>query len=294
MAKRKVIITVAPSSNFQGKETHPAIPYSPQEIADATYDAYNAGASIVHFHARDKEGIPTNDPMVVCDIISALKNKVPTMIMQPSIAPANRPDKLTTVDDGLNVLDTVVAQGLKTEMCSFDSGICVTKSPCPQLEGPLKVFWWHHDWLLDAAKHVTELGFKPEFEIAQPAEIDNVMDIVKAGILTDPSFTLLMGMKANQIAVSWNPEILMAEQRLLPTGCNWGALGVGPAQHQATVMSIILGGQARVGFEDNIYYRRGEKAKSNAQLVERIAGVIQDLGMDVATPDEAREILKLK
>jgi len=293
--KRKVIITVAPSSNFHGRDVCPNLPVQPEEIAAAAYDCLNAGASIVHFHARDKQEIPTNDPAVVCDIISALKAKVPSMILQPSIAPANRPDRINTADDGLVVLDTVVAQGLKTEMCSFDCGPSVAPSPCPDLEGPVRVVGWYRDWLVEAMKKIVGYGIKPELEVASPAEIETALDyLVAPGILENPSFTLLMGMKVNQAAVSWKPEHLMYEAHMLPPGTNWGALGVGPAQYPANVMSMIMGGQCRVGFEDNIYYRKGEKATSNAQLVERMVNVAKDLGLDIATPDEAREILKIK
>lgn len=294
MAKRKVIITVAPTSNFHGKETNPALPEQPDEIAQATLDCYNAGASIVHFHVRDRQGQPVNDAMICCEIISKLQATVPKMIIQPSIAPANNKTRIYTVDDGLAVLDTVIEQGLGTEMCSFDCGVCFCASPCPDIEGPYRLNLWHRSWLVEACKKVVAMGFKPELEIAQPAEIETVKDLLlKPGILTNPSFTLLMGMKANEMAVDWTPENLMHEVHMLPPGSNFGALGVGPAQHPATVMSMILGGQARVGFEDNIYYRKGEKAKSNAQLVERIVQVAADLNLDVATPDEAREILCL-
>jgi 3-keto-5-aminohexanoate cleavage enzyme len=101
-----------------------------------------------------------------------------------------------------------------------------------------------------------------------------------------------MGMnRVNQSAVSWRPQTLMDYVNQLPLGSLFSALGIGPTQHHATVQSLLLGGGVRVGFEDNIYYRRGELAKSNAQLVERIVAVIRDLGLEPATPEEARHML---
>jgi 3-keto-5-aminohexanoate cleavage enzyme len=101
-----------------------------------------------------------------------------------------------------------------------------------------------------------------------------------------------MGMnRVNQSAASWRPQTLMDYVSQLPAGSLFSTLGVGPTQHHATLQSLLLGGGVRVGFEDNINYRRGEPAKSNAQLVERIVTVIRDLGFEPATPAEAREML---
>jgi len=291
---RKLIITIAPSSNFHGKEANPTLPEQPHEIASDAYECYNAGASIVHFHARDKQGIPTNDGMVLCDVINEIRSKCPQIIIQPSIAPAMRKDYKTTADDGLASLDVLVAQGCVTEMCSFDCGVSVVKSMNPEW-GPVNIIMWHREWLDMAIKKIIDMGFKPELEIASIVELENTLDyIIKPGVLKNPSYTILMGMRANQCATSWSVDNLLHEVRRLPHGSVFGVMGVGPAQHPATIMSIILGGHVRVGFEDNIYFRKGELAKNNAQFVERIAKIAMDLGCEIATPDEAREILGLE
>lgn len=100
--------------------------------------------------------------------------------------------------------------------------------------------------------------------------------------------------RMNQGAIDYNIENITHLHRKLPQGALFGAMGIGPSQHPATIASLLLGGNVRVGFEDNIYFRKGELATSNAQLVERIVSVATDLGYEIATPDEAREILGIK
>ena len=100
--------------------------------------------------------------------------------------------------------------------------------------------------------------------------------------------------KINQGSIQFSMENLTHMVRKLPSNALFGAMGIASQQHQATIASLLMGGNVRVGFEDNIYYRRGELATSNAQLVERIVGIATDLGYEIASPDEAREILGIK
>lgn len=284
MAK-KIIVTVAPTSNFHGKEANPALPEQPKEVAEAAYECYNAGASIVHIHSRDKQGIPTNDVNVIRETCEMVKAKC-NMILQPSVAPANRPDYDTTADDGLSALE------VGAEMCSLDCGISIIPSKIPGQQ--LKTIMWTRPWLVKAAKLIKEKGIKPELEIFNHSHLEDAIELlVKPGLVgPPPSFTFVMNMnKVNQGSIEYSMENLTHMVRKLPPSALFGAMAIGPAQHPCTMASLLLGGNVRVGFEDNIYYRRGELAKSNAQLVERIVRVARDLGYDIATPDEAREIL---
>lgn len=282
MQKKKIIVTVAPTSNFHGKDTCPALPCTPQEIADAVYDCYNAGASVVHLHARDENLVQSNDVNIFRDMNTRIRAKC-NIILQNSTAPAVKPGAVE--DDGLSVLDA------GCEMCSLDCGILHLKF------GDLQIFnKWTRDWLLGAAKKAQDRGIKTELEIFNPTNLEDVINILKpAGVLNDPvSMTLVMGMKA-QGAQAFTPENLMHLTRMIPKDYIWTAMGVGAAnQHKATCMALALGGNVRVGFEDNIYYRPGELAKSNAQLVERIVTTALDMGYDIANPNEAREMLGLK
>ncbi len=283
MAKKKLIVTVAPTSNFHGKEANPALPVHPHEIAQDAYDCYNAGAAIVHIHARDKNERPTNDPNVFKEINALVKAKC-NIIQQFSTAPAMIPE--SHIDDGLNALDC------GAEMLSLDCGLAWAT-----FKDLSKPTLWTREWLINAATEMKKRGIKPELEIFNHAMLEDVIHILMPLDLVGnpPSFNFVMGMhKANQGSIEYSMENLTHLVRKLPPNALFGAMGIGPAQHQATIASLLLGGHVRVGFEDNIYFRRGELAKSNAQLVERIVNIAIDLGYEIATPDEAREIHGLK
>lgn len=280
MADRKVIITIAPTSNFQGKEANPALPIQPDEVADAIFDAYNAGASLAHLHARDRDGVQTNDPEVFKDINARIRAKCP-IIIQNSIAPALGPNP-NSAEDGLAVLDAM------PEMASLDMGISVVA-----VHGREIIIEWTRSFLRKAAKLMLERGIKPELEIFNDSQIDDALMLIKEGLLTPPySFSFVTGMqRVNQGAIAYSPQRIMNYVNMLPTQSLFSTLGVGTAQLPAALTSILLGGNARVGFEDNIFYSRGILASSNAQLVERLVRCIHDLGLEVASPDEARAML---
>ena len=280
MADRKVIVTVAPTSNFQGKEANPALPIQPDEVATAVVDAYNAGASLAHLHARDKQGVQTNDPEVFKDINARIRAKCP-IIIQNSIAPALGPNP-SSADDGLAVLDAM------PEMASLDMGISVVA-----VHGREIIIEWTRSFLRKAAKLMQDRGIKPELEIFNDSQIDDALMLIKEGLLTPPySFSFVTGMqRVNQGAIAYSPQRIMNYVNLLPPQSVFSTLGVGTAQLPAALTSILLGGNARVGFEDNIFYSKGVLATSNAQLVERLVRCIRDLGLEVASPDEARVML---
>lgn len=279
--KNKVIVTVAPTSNFHGKEANPALPEQPDEIARSVREACDAGASIAHMHARDRDGVQTNSAAVYREINAAVRTEC-NIIIQNSIAPALG-KTLNTAEHGLEVLDAY------PEMASLDMGFCVINLG----DGSEYQIEWTNAFLMRAAKIMKQRGIRPELEIFNNSQMDNARLLIEKGLVTPPfSFSFVMGMnRSNQNAVSWHPKTLMAYVDTLPPNSQFSTLGVGPTQHAATVQSLLIGGGVRVGFEDNINYRRGELAKSNAHLVERIVMVIRDLGLEPATPSEARALL---
>jgi 3-keto-5-aminohexanoate cleavage enzyme len=277
---RKVIVTIAPTSNFHGKEANPGLPEQPEEIAQSVREAYDAGASLAHMHARDRSGVQTTDPMIVAEINARVRAACP-IIIQNSIAPAFGPNP-ETAEQGLRTLDAY------PEMSSIDLGYVIANLP----RGEHHVEW-SLSFLRRAAGIMKERGIRPEMEIFNNGQLDLAKQLISEGLIEGPlSFSFVMNMhRATQTAVSWHPATLFAYTQLLPPGALFSTLGVGTAQHAATVQSLILGGGVRVGFEDNIYYRRGHLARSNAELVERIVTVIRDLGLEPATPEEARDML---
>ncbi len=289
--KRKIIITVAQTGNFQGKAANPNLPEQPNEIIQSAYDCYNAGASIVHIHARDKEGNSCNDPDVFAEINSGVRAKCP-LIIQNSTAPATKPG--SEADDGVQLLYNMKDPSCLPEMCSLDTSLITT------VWGDLSfIYRWERPWLIKQAKRMMELGIKPEIEVFNPSSIEDVFNVlVPEGVIPEPvSLTFVMGMnKVSQGAISFSQPNLDFMLSLLPKDryVNWSTMAIGSHQLQGVTYGLLKGGNVRVGMEDNIYYAYGELAQSNAQLVERMTRIIKELEMDVATPEEAREILKLK
>jgi 3-keto-5-aminohexanoate cleavage enzyme len=283
---RKVIITVAQTGAFHGKEANPNIPTQPKEIAQSAYECYNAGASIVHIHARDKQDVSTNDPKIYSEINSLIRAKC-NIILQNSTAPKNVPGSVA--EDGMELLyaDDVVYP----EMCSLDCSLIGTS-----WAGRTFIYEWTREFLIKHAARMKELNIKPELEMFNPTSIEDVVKYVyPQGVLNDPlSMTFVMGMdKSSQGAMEFSYDNLVHLIHKIPKGTLFGTMGIGANQLPATVMTMLMGGNVRVGFEDNVFFRKGELAKSNAQLVERIANLAIEFGLEIATPDEARQILGL-
>lgn len=287
---RKVIVTVAQTGAFHGKDANPNLPITPQEIADSAYDCYNAGAAVVHIHARDKEGVSTNDPSVYNEIGSRIRAKC-NIITQYSTAPANRAGAVA--EDGMKLLydkDLV-----KPDMCSLDCSLISTS-----WNGRTFVHEWYREFLLKYAGMMKEMGIKPELECFEPTSVEDVFSVLQpAGVLEEPvSLSFVLGMnRISQGAISFSEANLDFMISKLPKDrfVNFSTISIGGKNHvPGMAMTVLKGGGARVGMEDNIYYGPGELLKSNAQMVERAVRIIRELGLEVATPDEAREILQLK
>ena len=285
---RKIIITVAQTGAFHGKDANPALPEQPNEIAASAYDCYNAGASVVHIHTRDKNGKSVCDTNVFGEINGLIRSKC-NLILQNSTAPATQLG--SKADDGLAALN--LPKDLLPDMCSLDCSIMATAWKDVHF-----IYEWTWPWLISTGKKMKELGIKPEFECFNPMTVEDVFNVLRpTGYFDDPiSMTFVMGMKVSQGAISYSMENLDFMISKIPQGfkANFSTMGIGATQLEATMHSLLKGGNVRVGFEDNIYYRRGELAKSNAQLVERIVRIIRELDMEIATPDEAREMLNIK
>lgn len=265
----KLIITAALTGAEVTRDLQPNLPITPDEIAEAAYECYQAGASIVHIHARDHEGKPTQS----YDVYKEIKEKIEAkcnIIFQPSTGGAvwhSPEERLQPVE-------------LKPEMATLSCGTCNFGED---------VFMNSEEYIEKFATRMKELGVKPEIEAFERGMIENAKKLVKKGLVSEPlHFDFVLGVPG---ACPGTPEDLMHMIHCIPQGSTWTVAGIGRHELPLATMAIILGGHVRVGFEDNIYYQKGELAKSNAQLVERIARIAKELGREVATPDEARRIL---
>ena len=271
----KTIITVAVCGSVPTKEMNPAVPYTPKEIADSAIDSYKAGATIAHIHVRDPEtGVPTSDISLFSEVVDRIRDSCDMII------------NLTT--SGINLKgENVIEQRLEPvkllpEICSFDIG-SMNFQHRPFINSP--------EWGRLAAKRMREYGIKPEIEVFDMGHIRQAKHWLKEGLIDDPPyFQLCMGAGWG---IEATPENLLVMKNALPPGVIWSVLGVGRMQLPMITMAMLSGGHVRVGFEDNIYLRRGELLKSNAQVVEVAANIIQQLQGEVANTNEAREILGL-
>lgn len=270
----KTIITVATTGAWPSKKDNPNIPLTPKEIAEDVFECYKAGAAICHLHMRDDEGKGTMDKEKFRETVNLIKEKCDIVI------------NLTTSGD-LNATDETRQEHLrllKPELASYDCG-----SMNWMHSG---LFINHPAFLESLGKTMKENGVKPEIEIFDAGMIYNSIYYTKKGILDTPAhYQLVLGAAGGSTATVEN---LVYLKNLLPEGCTWSALGIGKGHVPIMLATLAMGGHVRVGMEDNVYYAPGELAKSNAQLVTRAANIIREMGGEVATPEDTREILGLK
>ncbi len=291
----KLIICVCPTGSWLMKDFNPNVPIQPDEIAEEVYRCRNEGASIVHIHARDKEGHATSSPDVFRDIDRRIREKGSDIIIQHSVSPGRGPGqvmKSELKDVPENLLFAAVDKGLEAlepipEMGSLDIGISVLAGP------PERIFLWTRAFVEKAAKMMLEKGIKPEPEVYTVGGMVEVNDLIRKGLLQKPYWiSFCIGMERTiEDVTPFTPKNLMHLVDQLPEDSLFTTLGIGPVETQAVTQSILLGGHVRVGFEDNPYSSKGVLAKSNAEAVARVARIGRDLGREIASPDEARELL---
>lgn len=268
----KLIITAALTGAEVTREQQPALPISPEEIALAADECAQAGASIVHVHARNPDGSPTQDKEIYRQIIAAVRARS-NVIVQVSTGGAV----------GMTPQERLAPVTLVPEMATLSMG---------SINFGGDVFMNHPADMEVFANTMREHGVKPELEIFDTGMLSTANRWLKKGLLTGPlHFDFVLGIPGG---MAGTPEALMYLKSQLPDGATWTVAGIGAAQLPLGTLAILLGGHVRVGFEDNVYFRKGELASSNAQMVERIARISRELDRAVATPAEARNILGIK
>ena len=279
--KNKVIITAAVTGAWPKKENNPNVPMTPQEIADDVYASWKAGAAVAHLHMRDDEGNGTMDTAKFEETVNLIHTKYPDCDIVLNLTTSGD----IHADDEIRVAHV---KKLKPEMASYDCG---------------SMNWLNSGLFLNTPKFLTdcgllfqELGVKPEIEAFDPGMIGNAAYYIKKGVLKTPvHFQFCMGC-ANGIAGSMKNLIFMKEtaDELVGKGnYTWSCFGVGHSAMEMLYGAVALGGNIRVGMEDNVMYAKGQLAESNVQFIERAVRVIKEYGKEVATPDEARQILGL-
>ncbi|WDL95178.1 3-keto-5-aminohexanoate cleavage protein [Alicyclobacillus sp. ALC3] len=268
----KLIITAAMVGAEVTRETQPNLPITPDEIAAAALACREAGASICHLHVRFDDGTPTQDRERFRETIAAIEAKS-DIIVQVSTGGAV----------GMQPEERLQPVTLSPEMATLT---------CGTVNFGDEVFWNSPDLLKQFATELKRYGVRPEFEIFDAGMVANALNLVRQGFVEPPlHFDFVLGVPG---ALPASAKNLLYLTELLPEGATWSVAGVGRQQLPMAALAVTLGGHVRVGFEDNIYYRKGELATSNAQLVARVARIAAELDRPLATPDEARALLGIQ
>ncbi len=266
-----LIITVAPVGAEVTKEHNPNVPYTPQEIAEECYRAWNEGAVLAHIHARNPDGTSTQSPEVYSRTIELIKEKT-DMFIQISVGG----------EVGMTNEERVQPVSLKPDMATLTCGTCnFGRDIFTNSINDIEFF----------AKAMKENGVMPELEIFEVGMIETAKKLALKKLIELPGhFDFVMGVPG---AISGDYRNLTHMAAMIPDGSTWTVAGIGRHELPLGAMAIVMGGHVRVGFEDNIYYSRGVKAESNAQLVARMVRLAEELGRPVANVSEARKTLRL-
>ena len=302
MSKRKTIITCALTGAIHTPTMSNALPYSAEDIAQQAIDAANAGASILHLHARDpKTGAPSLNPEHFQNFLGRIKEKTDAIV---NISTGG--SLKTSIDDRI-----APAKVFAPEMCSLNMG-SLNFSFHPLAKRYEK---WQEDWEFDyvnnsdtyifrntfadinkVANELTDLNIKFEHECYDVGHLYNLSFCLNQKLFKPPLFIqFVMGILGG-IGAEVDNLVFMKQtaDKLFGNDYQWSVLGAGNSQIPLATVASQLGGNLRVGLEDNLYIERGVLAKSNAQQVEKIKNIVNELGNEIATPEETRELLDLK
>jgi 3-keto-5-aminohexanoate cleavage enzyme len=268
-----LIITAAVTGAITTAGQNENLPISVDEIVAAGLESWQAGAAMLHIHAREEDGEPTQRVERFRPIVEGLRDAGCEAILN-----------LSTGSAGGRAAGPIRYEclELEPEMGSFD---------CGSVNFGERVFQNPLPFLRDMAQAFIDKGVKPEIECFEAGHIENALALRAEGLLSDPiHFQLVLGLKGGSPATMAHVTFLRS---LIPDSATLSVCGLARDQLPMNLLSIATDDHTRTGLEDNIYYSRGVLAQSNAQLVERIVRIAAEAGRPVATPEQARELLSL-
>ena len=291
---RNVIVSCAVTGSGDTVDRHPAIPVTPEEIATAAIDAAKAGAAIAHIHVREPDGgKPSRRVELYREVVKRIRSNEVDVIINLTTGMGG--DLFFGADDEpMNFGDNTDCVGqmermqhveeLLPEICSLDCG------SFNYGEGDY-VYISTPNMLEQGARRLQEIGVKPELEVFELGQLSFAKHLIAQGLLDNPPmFQVCLGIRW---AAEANTASFKAMVDALPDSCNWGGFGIGAMEMPMVAQAVLLGGNVRVGLEDNLYLDKGVFA-SNAQLVERACNIVQLMGCSVQTAAEARQTLGLR
>jgi uncharacterized protein (DUF849 family) len=287
---RPVIITCAVTGSGDTTSVSPHVPITPKQIADDALAAHAAGAAIVHIHVRHPEtGAPSRDLALYQDVVGLIRDARTDVILNLTTGIGARfspdeedPNRNATPGMALPEERMNHVLELKPEICSLDVAT---------MNFGQHAFVNTPDHITRIAKAVREAGVKPELEVFDLGHMALARNLLSKGLFAEPPlFQLCLGVPWGAPAT---PESMAAMKSMLPATSNWSAFGVGAQQFPAVAMTVVNGGHVRVGLEDNLYMAKGVLAEGNAPLVARAGRIIREIGAEIASPAQARELLGL-
>ena len=298
----KVIISCAKTGSIHTPTLSPYLPYRPQDIAQQAIDAAKAGAAILHLHARrPDDGMPTGEPAAFEQFLPVIKAGTDAVV------------NITTGGSVVMSLDTRLAAALrfKPEMCSLNMGSM--NFSMHRLAAKVKEwkFPWEQSYILNSESNIFrntftdvayivrqlgEHGIRYELECYDVGHLYNLAYFVDQKLIQPPFFIQTIFGILGGIGADPDNVLFMRRtaDRLFGDDYVWSVLAAGRHQFPLTTQGAMMGGNVRVGLEDNLYLDKGQLAKNNAELVSKARNILSQLSLDIATPDEARAILQLK
>lgn len=287
---KKTIVTAAVTGNQTTRAQHPGLPCTPEEIAEACISSSKAGAAIAHIHVRHPDGRPSMELDHYREVVDRIRDSGCGIIINLTTGPGGRfvpsKDEPRVAAEGTNLthpmrrVEHVVA--LRPDICTLDfntmwSGSSAVINP-PE---SLKIM----------AQAMKEAGAKPELEVFDSGDIELAKTLVREGALdAPPLFQIVTGIR---YGFTSTPQTMAYAKSLLPEDAHWAAFGIGRMMFPMLAQAYVLGGHVRVGLEDGVKITRDELAPDNAALVEKAVRIVEDLGGEIASADEARDILGL-
>ena len=290
---RNVIVSCAVTGSGNTVGTHPAVPVTPEEIALAAIDAAKAGAAIAHIHVREPDsGKSSRRVELYREVVERIRDSETDVVINLTtgmggdlfLGPDDNPLDLSADTDCVGQAERMLhVEELLPEICSLDCG------SFNYAEGNY-VYVSTPGMLRLGAERLQAIGVKPELEVFDLGHISFAKNLLAEGLLNDPPlFQVCLGIRWAAEADTRN---VMAMVDQLPHGANWAGFGVGAMEMPMVAQAVLLGGNVRVGLEDNLYLERGVFA-SNTQLVERACQIIRLMGAGIQTAEEARVSLGL-
>lgn len=270
----KLIITCAVTGAEVTKEQNPSVPYTVDEVVESAYQAYLAGASIIHLHARENDGKPSHRIERFKELIDGIRKKCPDVIIQVTTGGAV----------GMNRSERLTPTNLYPEMATLDCGTLNFGGDdiFVNTENDIKYF----------AKELESKKIYKELECFEKGHIDTVLRLVKQGYISKPlHFSFVLGVNGG---MSGETRDFIFMKDSIPEYATYSVAGVGKYEFPLAEQSIIFGGHVRVGLEDNLYIEKGILAPSNRALVEKVVSIANKYNREIASPNEARAILGME